>query len=322
MSCRTARANVASLGLTGVAARRAGLTVFVALAVFAGIACQRDDLSLPTGSSSPPATDPPPNAKRWSDPGTWPDQKVPAAGADVVIAKGTDVLLDVSPPPLASLKIEGALTADDRDLELTAGSVQVFGTLIVGTERTPFTHRMVFTLTGDDPGSETPTKMIGVYAGGELELHGQPRTTWTRLGSTATAGSTQLLLDAATDWRTGDRVVVASTSYEPNEAESVVIASVAGPSVTLAEPLRFTHWGTLQTIAGATIDERAEVGLLSRNIVVRGDERSEATGFGGHIMMMGGASHIEGVELTRMGQRGHLARYPIHWHMMGDAPGQ
>ena len=69
----------------------------------------------------------------------------------------------------------------------------------------------------------------------------------------------------------------------------MIVASVAGPSITLAEPLRFTHWGTLQTIAGATIDERAEVGLLSRNIVVRGDERSEATGFGGHIMMMGGA---------------------------------
>jgi cell surface hyaluronidase len=38
--------------------------------------------------------------------------------------------------------------------------------------------------------------------------------------------------------------------------------------------------------------------------------------------MMGGVSRIEGIELTRVGQRGKLARYPIHWHMMGDAPGQ
>jgi cell migration-inducing and hyaluronan-binding protein len=322
MSRRIARANAASSWPPVVAARHAGLTLFAALSVSVAVACQRDDLALPTGNSTTPASEPPPNAKRWSDPATWPDQKVPTAGADVTIAKGTDVLLDVSPAPLASLRIDGTLTADDRDLELTTGSVNVFGALVVGTERAPFAHRMVFTLTGDDPGTDIPSKMIAVYSGGDLELHGQSRSAWTRLGATATAGTTQLLLDAPTDWRAGDRVVVASTSYEPNEAEAVVIASVSGPSVTLAEPLKFTHWGVLQTIAGATVDERAEVGLLSRNVVVRGDERSEATGFGGHIMMMGGASHIEGVELTRMGQRGHLARYPIHWHMMGDAPGQ
>ena len=70
-----------------------------------------------------PVTETLPNAKRWSDPATWPDQKVPTAGADVVIAKETDVLLDVSPPALSSIRIEGTLTADDRDLELTAGNV-------------------------------------------------------------------------------------------------------------------------------------------------------------------------------------------------------
>lgn len=32
-------------------------------------------------------------------------------------------------------------------------------------------------------------------------------------------------------------------------------------------------------------------------------------------------SHIEGVELYRMGQTGQLARYPWHWHLFGDATG-
>ena len=120
---------------------------------------------------------------------------------------------------------------------------------------------MVFTLTGDDPRLDTPSKMIAVYGRGALELHGETRTAWTRLAMTANAGSTQLLLDAQTDWRPGDRVVIASTSFEPNEAESVLIAAVAGASITLAEPLHFTHWGTMQTIAGSEVDERAEVGL-------------------------------------------------------------
>ena len=31
---------------------------------------------------------------------------------------------------------------------------------------------------------------------------------------------------------------------------------------------------------------------------------------------------VEGVELNRMGQHMTLARYPIHWHLVGDAKGQ
>ena len=31
---------------------------------------------------------------------------------------------------------------------------------------------------------------------------------------------------------------------------------------------------------------------------------------------------VEGVEFNRMGQHMTLARYPIHWHLVGDAKGQ
>src|SRR5690606_14599153 len=59
-------------------------------------------------------------ASRWSDPATWPNRKVPAAGEKVVIAKDKQVVLDVSPPALAGLSIDGKLTfADNADLELT-----------------------------------------------------------------------------------------------------------------------------------------------------------------------------------------------------------
>ena len=305
--------------LVVLASRWAVLAALIATFPLAG--CSQDELALPTGSDVV-TEQPVPNAARWSDPASWPDQKVPVVGADLVIPKGTDILLDVSPPALSSLRIEGTLTADNTDLELIAGNIHVAGTLRVGSESAPFTKRMVFTLTGDDPGGDKPTKVIAVLGGGLLELHGESRTAWTRLGATAMAGSTQLLLDTPTDWRVGDRLIVASTSFDPAEAEPVRVTAISGQSVTIAEPLRFTHWGTVQTIAGKPVDERAEVGLLSRNIVVRGDDRSEGTGFGAHIMMMGGDTRIEGVELTRVGQRGKLARYPIHWHMMGDAPGQ
>ena len=36
----------------------------------------------------------------WSNPATWPNKKVPAAGDKVEIASGKDVILDVSTPAL------------------------------------------------------------------------------------------------------------------------------------------------------------------------------------------------------------------------------
>jgi len=259
---------------------------------------------------------------KWSDPATWPDRRVPQAGALVVIPAGKGVLLDVSPPPLAGLRVEGRLVFDRRDLGLTAGWISVTGHLQAGTETEPYLHRGVITLTGSDTGENVEgmgSKFLGVV-GGTLELHGAPRTPWTRLAATTPKGATQLVLEKAPDWVPGDRLVVASTDYDPAQAEEVVVKEVRGTTVLLEQPLRYVHWGALQTIAGRTVDTRAEVGLLTRNLVVRGDDLS-AGGFGAHVMIMGTA-RISGVELHNVGQRGKLARYPVHWHMMGEAEGQ
>src|SRR5688572_29748007 len=48
--------------------------------------------------------------ERWSDPATWPGRKVPVAGDAVTIEKGKDVVLDVSPPALGNLTIDGKLS--------------------------------------------------------------------------------------------------------------------------------------------------------------------------------------------------------------------
>src|SRR5262249_35773253 len=70
---------------------------------------------------------------RWSDAATWADKKVPAAGAVVTIDKGMDVVLDVSPPPLHGLTINGKLSfADNKDLELTTEWVMLHGELEIG----------------------------------------------------------------------------------------------------------------------------------------------------------------------------------------------
>ena len=93
-----------------------------------------------------------PSAKpeRWSDPATWPDRKVPAAGDKVTIAKDKNVLLDVSPPGLGSLTIDGKLSfANNADLELTTEWIMVHGELEIGTEARPHTRKATITLTND-----------------------------------------------------------------------------------------------------------------------------------------------------------------------------
>lgn len=56
------------------------------------------------------------------------------------------------------------------------------------------------------------------------------------------------------------------------------IASVSadGMTLTLTEPLNYTHLGVSVTLPDGTVFEgRAEVGLLTRNIVVRGSQNQE-----------------------------------------------
>jgi hypothetical protein len=284
-------------------------------------ACSSDDA---TGPADPGPEAPLAPALSWSDASTWPAGRVPVAGDSVVIPADRTVLLDVSPPPLASLTIAGALVFAEADVDLTAGWIAVQGTLRVGTTAAPFLHRATITLTGSPDAAPVlgmGNRVLGVV-GGTLDLHGEPRVGWTRLAASAPAGATQLVLASAPEWRAGDKLVVASSDFDPSHAEVVTVASRSGAVISLAQPLARAHYGELQTIAGRTVDERAEVGLLTRNIVVQGDSATSAGGFGGHLIGVSGTLRVDGVELHFMGQKGLVARYPMHWHVMGPVDGQ
>src|SRR4051812_34281079 len=70
---------------------------------------------------------------RWSDPATWPGRKVPAKGDAVTIGRDMNVVLDVSPPTLRSLTIDGKLSfANSADLELSTEWIMLRGELQVG----------------------------------------------------------------------------------------------------------------------------------------------------------------------------------------------
>jgi cell migration-inducing and hyaluronan-binding protein len=263
-----------------------------------------------------------PAAKRWSDPATWPDKKVPGRDAAVTIGRDMHVILDVSPPPLRSLTIDGKLSfADNRDLELTTEWIMLHGELEIGTEARPHTRNATITLTNHVPGEDLNT--MGdrgiMLMGGTLNLHGNRKHSWTKLAKTAAAGSTTIEVLDAGDWKRGDVIVIASTDFDPHQAERRTITSVSGKVITLDQKLQYMHYG--QITFG--VDERAEVGMLTRNIRIQASPDAEQSFSGGHVMAMSGSTmKVSGVEFFRMGQHESLARYPIHWHLVDDAPGQ
>ena len=256
----------------------------------------------------------------WSDLSTWSGGAVPEAGDIVTIGEGMDVVLDVSPPGLNGVNVNGKLSfSNDSDLELTTEWITLTGELEIGTEARPHTANATITLTDNNPGEDLMAGMGDrgiMIVGGTLNLHGDTTHTWTKLAETAEAGSTQIEVLDADGWEVGDQIVLASTDFNPRQAETRLITAIRRDTITLDQPLQYMHFGEITF----GVDERGEVGLLTRNIKVHASEDAEESYFGGHIMAMAGSEmYVDGVELHRMGQHMTLARYPIHWHLVGEA---
>lgn len=264
----------------------------------------------------------------WSNPATW-GGKVPDATSDVTIPAGKSVVLDQS-TCVHSLTIEGQLGFADADIELCSGWIMAHskGRLSIGSEKQPFTHHATITLKdGGDPNQDVMgmgTKFLGAMDGGILDIHGSADyTAWSKLSGPVAAGATSIDVVDTKGWQVGDSIVIATGSFDPDEAEVHSVTAVSGNTLTLGEPLKTARTGNLSMIAGRAVDTRSEVGRLTRNIVIQGDPASDATQFGGHVMIMaGGEAYVDGIELRRMGQYDHLGRYPFHWHIVGEASGQ
>ncbi|XP_069813288.1 fibrocystin-L-like isoform X2 [Dendropsophus ebraccatus] len=304
----------------------------------------------------------------WSSKYTWGGQSPPDEGSLAVITAGQTILLDVSTPVLKMLLIQGGtLVFDEADIELQSENILITdgGTLQIGTEGAPFQHKAIITLHGHLRSPELPlygAKTLAVRQG-ILDLHGLPvPLTWSRLAQTAESGSSNLILQQNVTWKAGDEIVLASTgdrrSQSQNEKRTIQSVSADGKNITLTQPLLYKHLGISVTLPdGSVFEARAEVGLLTRNILVRGStnvEWSETipacpngfnTGefatqtcfqgrfgeevgsdqFGGCIMFHApqpdkllSIGRIEYVEVFHAGQAFRLGRYPIHWHLMGD----
>ena len=130
------------------------------------------------------------------------------------------------------------------------------------------------------------------YREGTLDIHGRPRRcVWTTLAATAHSGSTSFVTAKPCDFEPGDVVVIASTTDDPSQAEELtILAAQSATTYTTMTPLKFTHTATVMHGADYSfsrdIDMSAEVGLLSRNVIVQGDSHSHTDIYGAHTVRL------------------------------------
>lgn len=194
-------------------------------------------------------------------------------------------------PAVYFLVVQGHLTFARANLQLDASFIFVMGgSFTVGTEEAPFLQEAQITLHGSPVSKELPLYGAKVLACRRctLDLHGKPMAhTWTRLNQTAAAGATSMCFMDPVGWAAGSQLVITSTGFDMNEAEQRTIAYVTdgGRCVSFDTPLDHEHLGETRRYAGVPVELRAEVGLLSRNVVVQGNDMSPLDRHGGHIML-------------------------------------
>lgn len=306
----------------------------------------------------------------WSSPNTWGGdvEAMPKDGDFIIIKKGQTMYLDTETPILKMLLIQGGelIFDDSTNTHLRAENILVLdgGLLQIGTEEKPYTHQAKITLYGHLRALELPVygaKTLGVR-NGTLDIHGLPVKTWTLLDGTVNPGAKTIKLTHPVNWKSGDEIVVASTgdhkSQNQNEKHTIKSISSDGKTITLEKSLEYKHLGVVQSFEGGVqLETKAEVGLLSRNVIIRGSDNlqwhdriaacpagfdpgefavqtcfqgrfGEEIGsdeFGGQIMIHqpllnanSVKARISHAELTYMGQAFRLGRYPIHFHLNGD----
>ena len=258
---------------------------------------------------------------RWSNPSTWAGT-VPAAGSTVSIPIGMRVLLDVS-TTLELLSVEGALVVADMagGVSLTAAYVVVrLGGAFKAHIPTP-SNSFVLTLTG---GLELPVfgqKVFAVSEGSVVLRGASVGKGWTQLTVDAPANATAITVAAnVSAWPVGAEIAIAPSGMGAGGTEVFTIVSVHGQTITLNGSLAAARSGS--NISG--IDQRAEVALLWRNVVIQAEDTGDR--IGAHLMLARESPYPVSADLMdvmflRGGQDGQLGRYPVHPHMLGNVSG-
>ncbi|GFN92106.1 fibrocystin-l [Plakobranchus ocellatus] len=283
----------------------------------------------------------PSHIERWSDAATWvhlTDSGVePLDNEDLTIPQDRWILVDKPLPKLGKLIIEGGLQMPDNpslDILLEADYIYITGRLVAGwSQAKPFQGRLRILLNGNKrsevfphvSGAPPGAKFIGVFGG--LQLHGvDPGIIRTRLRRTAKVGDQTLTVEDNVGWSAGNEILLTTTDYNSWHTETFTITSVSGKVISLNDTVKFIHIAHKVTIGGKTLELKAEVALLSRNIKIEGNEYtgSESESFGARVLVgqtfydgeqRAGFAQFSNVEFFHTGQEGFTENYDARFSL-------
>ena len=119
----------------------------------------------------------------------------------------------------------------------------------------------------------------GIVVFGELNLVGQTRSSsWSKLKSHVESGASSFVVQNVGDFKKGDKIVVSPTDFDPNHAEIVTITKVVGHTLYVNIPFAHRHRCDIEKTEDTGI-VCGEVGLLSRNVRIRGGGADVADSF-------------------------------------------
>jgi G8 domain len=240
------------------------------------------------------------------------------------------------------------LIFSDVAISIQSKGFNVLGAMRIGSPTCRLRSKITITLHGSRGAQSFPADPMvkGISVTGTIDVHGaQFSPTWTRLARTAAIGDSTLYVQDVVNWQVGQEIVITTTevkdSRDFNRNSIVTITSIQRIANSDLSAIGFTPALTFKHYGGR--EYQAEVGLLSRNILIQGDSSNSEptdlgpvcndptggstypcvdkhiTGFGAHIFMTGStvAGRFSGVQVFRGGQTNVLGRYPIHFHMIG-----
>lgn len=235
-------------------------------------------------------SDLPSSSKPWSDPASWKSGAVPVEDEEVIIDSDMWIELDLAETPrLKSLEINGKLSFKDDKANLPSVNLKSHliwvraGELAAGSSSTPYDADLTIEMLGH---TESPTLTLGgtVKAGNKVlasnnkvELYGKPRFSMSRMLAEASAGDDSITVDATDstfDWAVGDKLFIATSTINNTHSEYKTITAISGGVITLDSPLLYYHYGAAESTATTYngVDIRNEVALLTRNVLVKGEE--------------------------------------------------
>ncbi len=224
----------------------------------------------------------------------------------------SQVVLDVTPPLLGRLIVEGTLVINASShvnlsatwIELKGGSLIIAEVDSDGNVIGPFTGYTEITIAGNNPrlavnaghgdnprdvpelllgreGVQVGSGVLGVM--GKLVAKGQPANkSWVDLAHGASVGDTTITVHELVDWKNGSEIVITPSDFDMHEAEVRRATGVRWDrlmmksTISLDSPLAYDHYsGPVESYGTRSIQMKSKVGLLSHNIVIRGQGQGE-----------------------------------------------